>query len=196
MNISAIILAAGQSKRMGRSKMTLPWENITVLGKVIETIKQAGVGDILVVTGGERAQVETIVAEYKVRTVRNENFESEEMIASIQLGLRVQHAGSAAALICLGDQPQVEDSSVRSICEAFQKNNSLIVVPSYQNRRGHPWLIARELWKEVLGMRAPESMRDFLHKHNNDILYVVQESSNILQDLDTPEDYMKYKPQQ
>lgn len=194
MNISAIILAAGQSKRMGRSKMILPWGNTTVLGKVIETIKQAGVGDILVVTGGERAQVETIVAKYKVRMIRNENFESEEMITSIQLGLREQHAESVAALICLGDQPQVEESSVRSICEAFQKKNSSIIVPSYQNRRGHPWLIARELWNEVLGMRAPESMRDFLHKHNKDILYVEHKSPNILQDLDTPEDYLKYKP--
>lgn len=196
MNISAIILAAGQSKRMGQSKMILPWENTTVLGKVLETIKQAGLGDILVVTGGERAQVETIVAEYKVRTVRNENFESEEMIASIQLGLGEQNAESAAVLICLGDQPQVEESNVRSICEAFQKNNSIIVVPSYQNRRGHPWLIGKELWNEVLGMRPPQSMRDFLHKYNNDILYVETKTPSILQDLDTPEDYLKYKPQQ
>lgn len=196
MNISAIILAAGQSKRMGRSKMTLPWKNTTVLGKVIETIKQAGIGDILVVTGGERAQVDTIVAEYKVRTVYNENFESEEMIISIQLGLREQYVESAAALICLGDQPQVEESSVRSIYEAFRKNNNPIVVPSYQNRRGHPWLITRELWNEVLGMRAPESMRDFLRKYNKDILYVETKTPSILQDLDTPEDYLKYKPQQ
>lgn len=179
---------------MGRSKIILPWGNTTVLGKVIETIKQAGFGDILVVTGGESAQAETIAAEYKVRMVRNENFESEEMLASIQLGLRLQHAESMAALICLGDQPQVEKSSVRSICKAFQKNTSSIVVPSYQMQRGHPWVIAKNLWSEVLGMHAPESMRDFLHKHNNDILYVENSTPSILQDLDTPEDYLKYKP--
>ena len=64
MSISAIILAAGQSKRMGQPKMLLPWENTTVLGKVIETIQHAGVEDILVVTGGARNEVEKIVAQY------------------------------------------------------------------------------------------------------------------------------------
>jgi len=61
-------------------------------------------------------------------------------------------------------------------------------------RRGHPWLIAREFWGEVLQLRAPESMRDFLNFHKNDIVYVEHDSPSILQDLDTPEDYLKYKP--
>jgi molybdenum cofactor cytidylyltransferase len=181
---------------MGQPKMVLPWGKTTILGKVIETIRQAGIGDILVVMGDSRVQVETILAGYKVRMVRNENSASEEMLTSIQLGLSVQNAKSDATLICLGDQPQIEEGSVRSICEAFQKNNNSIVVPSYQMRRGHPWLIAKEFWNEVLQMRAPESMRDFLHKHENDVLYVEHETSSILLDLDTPEDYLKYKPQQ
>ena len=114
MSISAIILAAGQSKRMGQPKMLLPWENTTVLGKVIETIQQAGIEDILVVTGGAQDEVEKIAANHKLRTVHNENFEREEMLTSIQLGLRGQEAQSEAALICLGDQPQVEERSVRT----------------------------------------------------------------------------------
>ena len=61
-------------------------------------------------------------------------------------------------------------------------------------QRGHPWLIARELWDEVLQMRAPESMRDFLNMHKDDIFYVEHNSPSILQDLDTPADYLKYKP--
>jgi molybdenum cofactor cytidylyltransferase len=61
-------------------------------------------------------------------------------------------------------------------------------------RRGHPWLIARELWDEVLQMRAPESMRDFLNTHKTDIFYIELDTPSILQDLDTPADYLKYKP--
>jgi molybdenum cofactor cytidylyltransferase len=64
MSISAILLAAGQSKRMGRPKMLLPWGNTTVLGKVIETIRNAGIDDILVVTGGAKNEVEKLVASY------------------------------------------------------------------------------------------------------------------------------------
>ena len=194
MNISAIILAAGQSKRMGQPKMLLPWENTTVLGKVIETIQQTGIEDILVVTGGARDEVEKIAANYKLRTTHNENFARDEMLASIQLGLQEQETQSEAALICLGDQPQVEERSVRKVCDAFRENKSSIVVPSYQMRRGHPWLIARELWGEVLQMRTPESMRDFLNAHRDDIFYVELDTSSILMDLDTPADYLKYKP--
>ncbi len=87
MSISAIIPAAGQSKRMGQPKLLLPWGSTTVLGKVIETVQAAGIEDILVVTGGARNEVEKIITNYKVRMVYNENFEHEEMLGSIQLGL-------------------------------------------------------------------------------------------------------------
>ena len=194
MNISAMILAAGQSKRMGQPKMLLPWENTTVLGKVIETIQTAGVDDILVITGGAKDEVEKVITNYELRVVYNENFGHEEMLGSIQVGLREQKPEAQATLICLGDQPQIEERTARIVVETFIKNKSIIVVPSYQMRRGHPWLIAKELWDEVLKMRPPESMRDFLNKHRDNILYVEHDSPSILQDLDTPEDYLKYKP--
>jgi molybdenum cofactor cytidylyltransferase len=194
MSISAILLAAGQSKRMGRPKMLLPWGNTTVLGKVIETIHNAGVDDILVVTGGAKNEVEKLVASYELRTAYNQNYADNEMLASIQLGLQAQKPEAQATLICLGDQPQVEERCVRIVCEKFLANKSSIVVPSYQMRRGHPWLITRDLWEEVLQMRAPESMREFLNKHGKDIFYVEYDSPSILQDLDTPEDYLKHKP--
>ena len=92
MNVSAIILAAGQSKRMQQPKLLLPWEDTTVLGKVIETIKAGGVEDILVVTGGAREEVEEIISNYKLRVVHNENFEHEEMLGSRhRLRIRSHH---------------------------------------------------------------------------------------------------------
>jgi molybdenum cofactor cytidylyltransferase len=194
MNISAIILAAGQSKRMGQPKMLLPWENTTILGKVIGTIQQAGVDDILVVTGGARDEVEKIAARHNTRVAHNPDYANSEMLESIQLGLRRQKPSAEAALICLGDQPQVEEGSVRSVCDVFREGKSDIVVPSYQMRRGHPWLIARKLWGEVLQLRAPESMRDFLNANKDDIFYVECNSPGILQDIDNPTDYLKYKP--
>lgn len=193
-NISAIILAAGKSSRMGQPKMLLPWQNTTVLGKVIETIQQADVEDILVVTGGAREEVEKIAAKHNARVAHNQDYATSDMLESIQIGLREQKAQSVATLICLGDQPQVEEENVRKVCGGFRQNRSRIVVPSYQMRRGHPWLIARELWDEVLQLRAPESMRDFLKAHKDDIFYVECDSPGILQDIDTPADYLKYKP--
>jgi molybdenum cofactor cytidylyltransferase len=195
MSISAIVLAAGQSKRMGQPKMLLPWENTTVLvGKVIETLQRAEIEDILIVTGGARGEVEKVAAKYNSRFTHNEDYANDEMLASIQIGIQGQKAQSEATLICLGDQPQVEERCVRNVCNVFREKKSNIVVPSYQMRRGHPWLIVRELWDEVLQMRAPESMRDFLNAHKNDIFYVEHESPSTLQDIDTPADYLKYKP--
>jgi len=190
MNISAIILAAGQSKRMGQPKMLMPWGNTTVLGKVIQTIRSADIEDIILVTNSNIATHLTSL-DYEYHIALND---SGEMLESIQIGLQAQKPSAEATLICLGDQPQVEERSVRNVCKGFLQSKSRIVVPSYQMRRGHPWLIARELWDEVLQMCAPESMRDFLNSHKDDIFYIELDTSSILLDLDTPADYLKYKP--
>lgn len=190
--ITAIILAAGESKRMGEPKMLMPWGKSTVLQTVISTFQASGIKDILVITGGARQQVESLVGR-TVETVFNENYQSGEMLSSIQLGLSVKMREASAALICLGDQPQVEERSVRSVCNAFLAGKSQLVVPSYQMHRGHPWLIARPLWDELLTMKPPKTPRDFLKKNSSKIQYVIVDSSNILADLDTPEDYAKQK---
>jgi molybdenum cofactor cytidylyltransferase len=116
------------------------------------------------------------------------------MLSSLQLGLSVKMREASAALICLGDQPQVEERSVRSICEAFLQSKSPLVVPSYNMQRGHPWLIARPLWDELLAMKSPKTARDFLKKQARNIQYVIMDSPTVIEDLDTPEDYLKYKP--
>jgi molybdenum cofactor cytidylyltransferase len=191
--ITAIVLAAGESKRMGEPKVLLPWGKSTVLQTVISTLQSCGLRDVLVVTGAAHQQVEMLVGR-TVQTVFNEQYQSGEMLSSIQLGLTVKMREASAALICLGDQPQIEDRSVRSVCDAFLKSKSKLVVPSYQMQRGHPWLAARAIWDEILLMREPETMRDFLKKHNKEINYVECPTPTILQDVDTPEDYLKYKP--
>jgi molybdenum cofactor cytidylyltransferase len=188
MNISAVILAAGKSTRMGQPKMLMPWGTTTVLGKVIQTIQTAGVDDIFLVTNSTIAPQ---ITGYKLPVTLNDG---GEMLESIQLGLQAQKPSVEATLICLGDQPQVEEGSVRNVCNIFLENKSNIVVPSHQMRRGHPWLVTRKLWNEVLQLRAPESMRDFLNAHEEEIFYVEDKSPGILQDLDTPADYLKYKP--
>jgi molybdenum cofactor cytidylyltransferase len=191
--ITALVLAAGQSKRMGQPKMLLPWGNTTVLGHVISTFITAGVKDVMVVTGGAREQVEVLVGK-SVRTVFNSEYEKEEMLSSIQVGLARLKPEVEAILVALGDQPQVREGSVRLVIESYRENRVSIVVPSFQMRRGHPWLVAKRHWDEINQMRSPESMRDFLKRHEDEIFYVDIDNNSILQDLDTPEDYLKSKP--
>ena len=192
--ISAIILAAGKSSRMGQPKMLLPWGDRTVLTHVISVFQNAEVEDILVVTGGFREQVEELVSGSNVKTVFNSEFEKSEMLTSIQCGLRALTRQTQAVLIGLGDQPQVQEGTVRNVCEAFRESKSNLVVPSYRMRRGHPWLVARPLWEEILEMQPPQSPRDLLNGHTQEIEYVTIDNPSIMQDLDTPEDYLKFKP--
>ncbi|RPI92138.1 MAG: nucleotidyltransferase family protein [Chloroflexi bacterium] len=192
--ISAIILAAGQSQRMGQPKMLLPWGKVTVIGRVITTFLNAGIEEIIVITGGARELVEKVTAQYPVRVIHNNDYATGEMLSSLQCGLRAMPDQAQATLVGLGDQPQVQESSVHGVVEGYQKNKPGLVVPSFQMRRGHPWLVARPLWDELLQMKPPESPRDFLNRHGDEIHYVDVDNPSILADLDTPEDYQKSHP--
>lgn len=192
--ISAILLAAGQSRRMGQPKMLLPWGKLTVIEHVITIFLNAGIEDLLVITGGAREQVEKAIAPYPIRRIYNMDYAQGEMLSSIQCGLWAMPDRVQAALIGLGDQPQVQEQSVRLVCEAYKQGKSSLVVPSFQMRRGHPWLIARPLWHELLQMQSPKSPRDFLNRHAGEIQYVEVDTPSILADLDTPEDYQTSRP--
>ncbi len=196
-NISAILLAAGLSSRMGQSKLLLPWGGTTVLGQVVSTFAAAGMEAIIVVTGGAREQIERLAAElatkYPVRTVYNPEYARGEMLSSIQAGLAVLDSQDRAALIGLGDQPQVQEDTVRRICAAFVRSRSPLVIPSFQNRRGHPWLVACSLWPKILALPISTTPRQFLNTCADQVEYVAADES-ILQDLDTPEDYTRQRP--
>lgn len=192
--ISAIILAAGQSRRMGQSKMLLPWGSRTVIEHVVATFLDAGIENILVVTGGEHERVEKAIDLYPVRRVHNKDFAAGEMLSSLQCGLKALPEGAQAALIGLGDQPQVQQETIRAIRDAYRKDVARLIVPSFQRKRGHPWLVARSLWEEILALQPSQTPRDFLNSHASEILYVNIDTPTVLTDLDTPEDYMKSRP--
>ena len=197
--ISAIILAAGESRRMGEQKLLMRWGDVTVIEHIISTFQRAGLEDIVVVTGSHRNEIEKIVsttsADDSLRCVFNENFSTGEMLASIQCGLRAVAAkGSRATLIALGDQPQVRERTVRRVCDAFHETRSPLIVPSFKMRRGHPWLIGKELWGEFLGLAQQQTPREFLDRHREEIRYVDAEDDSVLADLDTPEEYRAARP--
>jgi molybdenum cofactor cytidylyltransferase len=191
--IAAVVLAAGLSRRMGRPKMVLPWGNNTVIGTVVDALAQAGVEEIAVVVGGAREQVAQALNGIPARTVFNPDFENGEMLASLQAGLASISQDCEAALVALGDQPQIETRVVRNVVGRYREKHADITVPSYQMKRGHPWLIHKRLWPEILALHAPQTMRDFLNAHAQSIDYLVVDTGTILMDLDTPEDYQNQR---
>ncbi len=196
-SVSAIVLAAGQSRRMGSPKMVLPWGETTVIGQVVGALASAGVDEIVVVTGGARQLVETALAHLdlrsRIRTVFNVDYAQGEMLSSVQTGLRSLDVTVEAALICLGDQPRIQVSVIGDILKVYAQGAQL-VVPSYQMRRGHPWLVSRNLWPGLLALGRAQTLRDFLNLHADLITYLAVETDSVLMDLDTPEDYQRNHP--
>jgi molybdenum cofactor cytidylyltransferase len=186
--IGAVILAAGQSRRMGRNKMLLPFGASTVLESVVtEAAACEPVHDLVVVTGHQSNRIAALLGSYPVRCVFNPAYAQADMLVSIQVGLRALADDVTAALIVLGDQPRIQRAIIQQVSAAWQP--SAISIPSYQLKRGHPILIDRALWPDVLALPQTATLRDFIRAHEQQIRYVVVETDSVLKDMDTPEDY-------
>jgi molybdenum cofactor cytidylyltransferase len=192
--ISAVVFAAGRSVRMGQPKMILPWGKINVIGQVIHILLQSSVDEILVVTGSGHEQVEQALQGLPVRLVYNTEHEKKEMLSSAQAGLGSLGDVVGAALFVLGDQPQIELEVVERVLAEYRKTEAPLVVPSYQMRRGHPWILDRSLWPSVFNMEPPESLRDLVRNQASSIHYVTVDTPTVIQDLDTPQDYQQFRP--
>jgi molybdenum cofactor cytidylyltransferase len=192
--IAAIVLAAGESTRMGRPKMVLPWGETTVVGRVVQVLSQSGVEQIVVVTGGAQERVEEALQGFPVRCVFNPRYTQDEMLLSLRTGLSALPNQCQAAMVALGDQPQIETYVVQSLLEKFRQSGSAMVIPSYKMRRGHPWILAQGLWETVYALPAGATMRDLIQKHVGQIAYLEVDTPSILRDLDTLEDYRRQRP--
>ncbi len=177
---------------MGRFKLTLPWGEPTgartVIGQVVATLETAGIAEIVVVTGYRSAEVMGALADTSARCVVNPDYASGAMLASVLVGLAAVSQQCMAALLCLGDQPQMEPGVVQAILAAGQSADwQTIIIPSYQRRAGHPILLPRWLWGEILAGQG--TLRDVLARHRGQTSYLTVETPTVLADLDTPEDY-------
>jgi molybdenum cofactor cytidylyltransferase len=186
--IGAVILAAGQSRRMGRNKMLLPYGASTVLETIVtEVTACSAVIDAVVVTGHEPDRIAALLTPHPVRCVFNPAYARAEMLVSLQVGLHALAADVQAALIVPGDHPWLRRDIIQRVIDAYQPET--LVIPSYQMKRGHPILIDRVWWDELLALPETASLRDFIRAHEDHIRYVVVETDSVLQDMDTPEEY-------
>ena len=192
--ITAIVPAAGLSTRMGGdvSKPLLPWGKSTVVEQVVSTLLAAGVLDVVVVTGHRREAVEAALAAFPVRCITNPAYTNGEMLASLQAGLRAVPPQQAGALLALADQPQMKPEVVTKVLQAFANGgNQSIVVPSYQMRRGHPIVLPKWLWQEVVDLAPGDSLRSVINRHGTAIQHLVVDTPTVLADVDTPGQYQQ-----
>lgn len=189
--ISAIVVAAGLSTRMGKAKQLLPYQSHTVIEQVVSVLLQCPLAEIVVVTGHEREAMEAKLAPWPVRVVFNLNYKKGEMLSSVQRGLTTLNPEIHAALIVLSDQPQLETSVVQQLTDAYQAGANQLIIPSFKMRRGHPILIDRLLWPEILALDSEKTLRAIINTHADEIHYIVVETDSVLRDMDTPEAYQQ-----
>ena len=188
--ISAIVLAAGLSTRMGRLKQLLPYGDHTVVEQVVSVLLASPVDEVLVVTGHQRAAVESVLARWPVRTVFNPDYAQGEMLSSAQAGLRAVSPGSRAALLAVGDMPAIEREVVSQLVGAYRAGGDRCVyIPSYRMRAGHPVLVPGPFWSAILALPMGASLRAVLRAKETPVQWVVVNTPSVLRDMDTPADY-------
>jgi molybdenum cofactor cytidylyltransferase len=203
--VTAVVLAAGESRRMGRNKLLLPWGETTVLGQTLANVGASAVYDVLVVTGHERQQIEVVVgqpgqtrkendsADTVPHMVHNSDY-ANGMLASVQAAVRALPPTTEAILVVLGDQPMVEPQTIDRLLVAYAAAPAGFVAPTYGDRRGNPVLIARRHFAELLALPPDAAPRALLAHHAGDVLTVAVDSEAVLHDLDRPEEYARFRP--
>ncbi len=186
--VAAVVLAAGQSRRMGPvNKLLAKVGGVPMLAKVVGEALQSRACAVHVVTGHERSRVEEVLADREVRLVHNPSFE-RGISTSIAAGLSSLPADVEGALICLGDMPAVSAELLDRIIDAFDPvRGAEVCVPSYRGKRGNPVLWSRRFFAEICRIRGDAGARHLIGEHSDVVREVAIDDAAVLLDVDSPQ---------
>ena len=189
-SFAGVILAAGESSRMGREKALLAWHGRTFLEAQIDALKQH-TDLVLVVTGANSARLQSLLdANAAFQTVNPAPEQGQ--FSSLQAGLReVLNRGRDGVIVTPVDRPPAQSATIAALRSAFELSPRGIwaVVPEYKGRHGHPFVAGREMIEAFLNAAAGSNARDVEHVHQQHIAYVAVQDPFTVADIDTPEDY-------
>jgi molybdenum cofactor cytidylyltransferase len=203
-SFAGVILAAGESSRMGRDKALLPWppsaagqarSSDTFLSAAIRSLS-AATDFVVVVVGKNEAALAPVVYADGASLVVNPDA-SRGQFSSLQVGLHeVLNRGRDAAMITLVDQPPVGTATLQMLHDAFEgaEQNIWSVVPEFSGKHGHPYLIGREMMEAFLRVPATSIARDIEHQHQEHIQYLSVDDPLVVANINTPEDYAGLRP--
>jgi molybdenum cofactor cytidylyltransferase len=186
--IWAIILAAGESKRMGSPKMLLPFKGFTMIENVIANVSGSKVDKIMVVLGACRDAIADLIRTKAVNYCYNENYK-DGMLSSVVCGFRNIPIDHSAILVFQGDQPLITPKVINSVIEVYISSGKGIVIPVYDSKRGHPILIDRKYSNEIQELSPDEGLRSLALKYPDDVLEVNTDDAGILRDFDSYDEY-------
>lgn len=194
--VAALILAAGVSSRFGANKLLLPFGRASVVRASATSALGSRARPVVVITGYEQFAVTRALDGLPVSFAYNPVYQTGEMLSSIKVGLNwlLQHNPPPhAALIALADQPLIPSPVFDRLIAAFERGCGDVIAPRFRHDgpRGHPVLIARRLWPDVLALPAGANVRDLLAARLEVVTHLVVNTDAVLRDVDTPEAYQE-----
>ena len=186
--ISAILLAAGQSKRMdGENKLTKKINGIPLVKHSIKNILSSSVNELIVVIGYQREIIEKLIDKNeKIKIIFNKDFESG-MASSIKTGLDNLSEKSEAFFICLGDMPMVSHDIYNQLIKS--KDNKEIIVPSYKGQQGNPVLFNKSMKEKIMDTMGDVGAKKILELNKDKISNLEINNQNISKSFNTQDDF-------
>ncbi|MDH5695074.1 MAG: molybdenum cofactor cytidylyltransferase [Dehalococcoidia bacterium] len=186
--VSAILLAAGESKRMGKPKQLMPLGNSTIVEQTIDNLLNSKVSEVILVLGYRAKELMKRVATKPVKIVVNPIYH-QGMGTSIVAGLNLVDSRAQAVMLALGDQPFVDSQTINRLIEEFDNHDKGIAIPVYQGRRGHPIIFSIKYKAQLSGLKGDIGGRDIIKEHPEDIHEVAVSCEGIQIDIDTISNY-------
>jgi molybdenum cofactor cytidylyltransferase len=184
--LAAVILTGGESRRMGSPKALLPYQGRPFLQHLLEVTQHPKIGARRVVLGAHAEAIAESVKLDPAEVVVNAEWEKGQL-SSIQAAVRKLPAGTDGMLLFLVDHPLVSEGLVGQLIEKFYTSRTLIVLPTYVGRRGHPVIFSAALYEELLAAPPEVGARAVVWAHANEIVELPTDEEGVILNLNDPE---------
>jgi molybdenum cofactor cytidylyltransferase len=187
--IAGLVLAAGESTRMGQDKALLPYRGRTFLETIVSTLDEGGIERIVVVLGHHAEEIRRVAEMGGAEVVVNPHYQLGQT-SSLQAGLApLQQPEIEGVLVCLVDHPAVSAETVRAMVGAFQPPFPSVIIPTFRGQRGHPVLVSRQLFRELLGLAAGDGANTVIRKYLASGRLLEVNDAGVVTDIDDAETY-------
>lgn len=187
--VAALVLAAGKSSRMGSTnKLTAEVEGQAMVLRVVKAAQSSGASPVIVVTGHDAEKVQAALAGLDVQFIHNPDF-ADGLSTSLRTGAKALRDGVDAALVCLGDMPDISTSHIARLMAAFDPDEGrTICVPTFRGKRGNPVLWGSAYFAELQGLKGDTGAKHLIGEHVDAVCEVPMPDDATLRDIDTPDE--------
>ena len=191
--IASVILSAGASARMGTPKANLKIGNTTFINSILIKLHSCGTAGIYIVTGYHHRQISQALDSINhCKILHNTNAEQGQL-SSLQLAIRNFDRQITGMLVVLVDHPLVREDTYRELLKSARVNPQAIIIPVYQQQRGHPVYFGRKYFQALLETPLNLGAREVIKKNIQSVYSLPVSDPGIVQDIDTPDDLIKYR---